>query len=118
MFFLVVCSNLLYWYTLGIPAVILLPLLWIGSIAAEMFLQICFPDKKHKRRLLTYLSIVMCLLCEAMIWALQSEMAMGFYISYHMAAVVLLGSVIGKVGYSVMEWVQMRKRDKDEEEDG
>jgi len=118
MFFLVVSSNLLYWYTLGMPAVIILPLLWIGSIAAEMFLQICFVDKKHKRRLLTYMGLVMCLMCEAMIWILQSDMAMGFYISYHMAAVVLLGSVIGKIGYAIMERVQMRKRDKDEEEDG
>ena len=118
MFFLVVCSNLLYWYTLGVPAVIVLPLLWIGSIAAEMFLQICFPDKKHKRRLMTYMAVVMCLMCEAMMWILQSEMAVGFYISYHLSAVVLLGSMVGKLGYVIMERVQMRKRDKEEEEDG
>ena len=116
MFFLVVSSNLLYWYTLGMPAVILLPLLWIGSIAAEMFLQICFPNNKHKRRLLTYMGIVMCLICEGMMWVLQSDMALGFYISYHMAAVVLLGSVVGKLGYVILEWVQTRKRDKEEEE--
>ena len=74
MFFLVVCSNLMYWYTLGFPAVLLLPALWVGSIAAEMFLQICFPGRKHKRRLLTYLSLAMCLLCEVLIWVLQANM--------------------------------------------
>ena len=113
MFFLVVCSNLLYWYELGMPAVILLPLLWIGSIAAEMFLQISFSEKKHKRRLLTYMGLVMCLTCEGMIWLLQSDAAYGFYISYHMAAVVLLGSLIGKLGFVIMERAQMRKRDKE-----
>ena len=112
MFFLIVCSNLLYWYTLGMPAVIVLPLLWIGSIAAEMYLQISFVDKKHKRRLMTYMGLAMCLMCEAMMWILQSDMAIGFYISYHLAAVILLGSLVGKLGYALMERVQMRKRDK------
>ena len=51
-------------------------------------------------------------------WVLQSEMAVGFYISYHLSAVVLLGSMVGKLGYVIMERVQMRKRDKEEEEDG
>lgn len=120
MFFLVVCSNLMYWYTLGFPAVVLLPALWAGSIAAEMFLQVCFPEKKHKRRLLTYLSLAMCLLCEVLIWALQANMlalAEAFFLSYHMAATVLLGSLIGKVGYFVMEKVQERRRRKAEQEE-
>ena len=112
MFFLIVCSNLLYWYTLGMPAVIVLPLLWIGSIAAEMYLQISFAHKKHKRRLMMYMGLVMCLICEVMMWILQSDMAIGFYISYHLAAVILLGSLVGKLGYALMERVQMRKRDK------
>ena len=117
MFFLVVCSNLLYWYTFGFPAVVVLPLLWVGSIAAEMFLQICFPEKKHKRRMLTYTALVMCLICEAVLWIVQSEAAVGFYISDHLSAVVLLGSVIGKIGYAVMERVQERKRAKEEKEE-
>ena len=112
MFFLIVSSNLLYWYTLGMPAVIVLPLLWIGSIAAEMYLQITFAHKKHKRRLMTYMGLVMCLMCEVMMWILQSDLAIGFYISYHLAAVILLGSLVGKLGYALMERVQMRKRDK------
>lgn len=115
MFFLVVSSNLLYWYKMGFPAVIVLPLLWVGSIAAEMFLQISFPGKKYKRRLLTYMGLVMCLLCEVLIWVLQgADLAYAFYLSYHMAAVVLLGSVIGKIGYAIMERVQARKKDKED----
>ena len=115
MFFMVVCSNLLYWYKLSFPAVVILPLLWVGSIAAEMFLQICFPGHKHKRRLLTYMSLVMCVLCEALIWALQAhDIAMAFYISYHMAATVLIGCLVGKAGYAVMERVQARKRDRED----
>ena len=120
MFFLVVCSNLMYWYTLGLPAVALLPALWVGSVAAEMFLQVCFPDRKRKRRLLTYLSLAMCLLCEVLIWVLQVPMlalAEAFFLSYHMAATVLLGSLIGKVGYFVMEKVQERRRRKAEQEE-
>ena len=119
MFFLVVCSNLMYWYTLGFPAVALLPVLWVGSIAAEMFLQVSFPDKKHKRRLLTALSLVMCLLCEVLIWVLQANMlalAEAFFLSYHMAATVLLGSIVGKIGFFVMEKIRERRRKKEQEE--
>lgn len=118
MFFLVVCSNILYWYKMGFPAVVVLPVLWVGSIAAEMFLQIAFQGKKHKRRLLTYMGLAMCILCEALIWLLQaSDLSYAFYLSYHMAAVVLLGSVIGKIGYAIMERVQMRKRNKEENQE-
>ena len=120
MFFLVVCSNLLYWYTLSFPAVVLLPVLWVGSIAAEMFLQVCFFEKKHKRRLLTYMSLAMCLLCEVLIWVFQANMialAEAFFMSYHMAATVLLGSVAGKVGYVIMERVQERRARKKEEKE-
>lgn len=120
MFFMVVCSNLLYWYTLGFPAVVLLPVLWVGSIAAEIFLQICFQEKKHKRRILTYMSLAMCLLCEVLIWALQVNMlalAEAFFISYHMAATVLLGCIVGKLGYAVMERLRMRRQSKAEADD-
>ena len=113
MFFLVVCSNLLYWYKMGFPAVVVLPLLWAGSIAVEMFLQMS--GKKHKRRILTYVSLAMCILCEILMWVLQgSYLAYAFYLSCHIAAVVFLGSVLGKVGYAVMERVQTRKRNKEE----
>ena len=113
MFFLVVCSNLLYWYKMGFPAVVVLPLLWVGSIAVEMFLQIS--GKKHKRRMLTYVSLAMCVLCEILMWLLQvSYVAYAFYLIYHIAAVVFLGSLFGKLGYAVMERVQTRKRNKEE----
>lgn len=113
MFFLVVCSNLLYWYKMGFPAVVVLPLLWVGSIAVEMFLQIS--GKKHKRRMLTYVSLAMCVLGEILMWVLQgSYVAYAFYLSYHIAAAVFLGSLLGKVGYAVMERVQTRKRNKEE----
>ena len=113
MFFLVVCSNLLYWYKMGFPAVVVLPLLWVGSIAVEMFLQIS--GKKHKRRMLTYVSLATCVLCEILMWVLQgSYVAYAFYLSYHIAAAVFLGSLLGKVGYAVMERVQTRKRNKEE----
>ena len=113
MFFLVVCSNLLYWYKMGFPAVVVLPLLWAGSIAVEMFLQMS--GKKHKRRILTYVSLAMCILCEILMWVLQgSYLAYAFYLSCRIAAVVFLGSVLGKVGYAVMERVQTRKRNKEE----
>ena len=113
MFYLVVCSNLLYWYKMGFHAVVVLPLLWVGSIAVEMFLQIS--GKKHKRRMLTYVSLAMCVLCEILMWVLQgSYVAYAFYLSYHIAAAVFLGSLLGKVGYAVMERVQTRKRNKEE----
>ena len=113
MFFLVVCSNLLYWYKMGFPAVVVLPLLWVGSIAVEIFLQTS--GKKHRRRMLTYVSFPMCVFCEAAMWALQgSYMAYAFYLSYHIAAVVFLGSLLGKVGYAVMERVQARKKNLEE----
>ena len=40
--------------------------------------------------------------------------AYAFYLSYHIAAAVFLGSLLGKVGYAVMERVQTRKRNKEE----
>ena len=120
MFFLVVSSNLLYWYTLGFPAVVIIPLLWVGSIAAEMFLQICFPNHKHKRRMLTYLALAMCVLCEVLIWTLQATMvalAEAFFLSYHMTATVLIGCLVGKIGYAVIERFRANRRSKREREE-
>ena len=109
MFFTIVCTNLLYWYQMGFPFAIIVPLLWVGSIAAEMFLQISFQERTHKRRLLTYVGLLMCLMCEVMLWVLK-DAAYPFYITYHMAAAVLLGSVVGKVGYMILEMVRERKK--------
>ena len=63
--------------------------------------------------MLTYVSFPMCILCEVAMWVLQgSYMAYAFYLSYHIAAVVFLGSILGKMGYAVME--RTRKKNKEE----
>ena len=113
MYFFFVSANLMYWMDFGFPANVVLPILWVGSVAAEMFLQICFQEKKHKRRLLTYVALAMCVVCEMALWMIQSYTAMAFYVSYHIAVTVLCASLVGKLGYRVMEAVSERRSKKE-----
>ena len=109
MYLFFVLTNLLYWWEFGYPAKVVIPVIWVAAIAAEMFLQISFQERTHKRRLLTYIGLLMCLMCEVMLWVMK-DAAYPFYITYHMAAAVLLGSVVGKVGYMILEMVRERKK--------
>ena len=74
--------------------------------------------RKHRRRALTYLSLGMCAVCETALWLMHNALAMAIYVSYHMAAAVLVASVVGKLGYAVMEHLRLRreKREKNDKE--
>ena len=111
MYFLIVATNLLFWWDFGFPANIIIPALWVGSIAMEMYLQFTFAGEKHKRRILFYMAFVMCLICEACLWLISSSIATAFYISYHMAAAVFVASLIGKLGFMLMERAQKNRQD-------
>lgn len=118
MYLFFVLTNLLYWWEFGYPAKVVIPVIWVAAIAAEMFLQIKYTSSKHRRRALTYLSLGMCAVCEIALWLMQNELAMAIYVSYHMAAAVLVASVVGKIGYAVMEHLRLRreKTEKNDEE--
>ena len=109
MYFLIVATNLLFWWDFGFPANVIIPLLWVGSIAMEMYLQFSFAGEKHKRRMLWYMSLAMCVMCEVCLWLISSPIATAFYISYHMAVAVFLASGVGKLGFLLMERAQNRK---------
>ena len=106
-----VLTNLLYWWTFGFPSNVLVVLIWVGSIAAEVFLQSRCRESKHKRRGLTYVSAAMCAACEFSLWFIDGGLAQAIYVSYHFAAAALLASIVGKVGYAVMERIGAKREE-------
>lgn len=108
-YFFYVLTNLLYWWTFGFPSNVLVVSVWVGSIVAEVFLQSRCAGEKHKRRLLTYVSAGMCLACEIALWFIAGGLAQAIYVSYHFAAAALAASIVGKIGYAIMEWRSRKK---------
>lgn len=110
-----VLTNLLYWWTFGFPSNVLVVLIWVGSIVAEVFLQSRCQESKHRLRhrlrVLTYASAAMCAACELSLWFIDGGLAQAIYVSYHFAAAALLASIVGKVGYAVMERIGAKREE-------
>lgn len=115
MYLFYVLVNLLYWWALPSPTNLTVAAVWVGCVAAEVYLQSRYEGQKHKRRRLTYVAVCMCAACEVALWYIGQGLGTAIYISYHIAAAAMIASIVGKVGYAVMERLRVRREKKGED---
>lgn len=115
MYLFYVLVNLVYWWNLPFPTNVTVAAVWVCCVGVEVYLQSRYAEKKHRRRLLTYVAFAMCAVCEVALWYIGQGLGTAIYISYHVAAAAMIASVVGKLGYAVMERLSLRREKKGEE---